>query len=77
MAELTTFTTTNRSIEMTFATATEAQNMDPDIETTTRRAMAFRHHATKENELGRLARQNLKDYQRISAAGCVRRTTHL
>ena len=70
MADLTTFTTTKRSIEMTFATATEAQHMDPDIEAATRRFMAFRRHATKENELGRTTRQNLKDYQRINAAGC-------
>ena len=70
MADVTTFTTTRRSLELTFAiAASERCDPDPDLEATCRRIIAFRRHATKANETGRLARRNLEDYCNAKAKG--------
>ena len=52
LADLTTFTTSRRSLEMTFdVAASEGQDPDPEIESVCRRVMCFRRNATKKMEL--------------------------
>ena len=68
MADVTTFTTARRSLELTLAMAAcEGKDPDPDVEAGCRRFAAFRQHATKNNETGRLARMNLRDYCEVKA----------
>ena len=49
--------------------ASEGCDPDPDIEASCRRIMAFRRHATKKNELGKMIMQNLADYCEANAKG--------
>ena len=70
MADLTTYTTARRSIELAFdVAANEDKDPDPDVEASCRRVMAFRRHATKENETGKLCRMNMQDYCDMRAKG--------
>ena len=70
MADVTTYTTSRRSLELAFAVAaSEGWDPDPDVEAGCRRFTAFRRHATKDNETGRFARMNLEDYCNAKAKG--------
>ena len=72
MADLTAYTTSRRSLEMTFdVAASEGQDPDPDIESVCRRVMCFRRNATKVNETGRLTMENLNLYCEAGARGTV------
>ena len=62
IADLLTFSTTRRSVDLTYAMASYGKDVDPDVEIASRRAMTFRRMMHKQNDTSRKMKKVIAMY---------------
>ena len=68
-----TYVTNRRSVDLTFSTATQGNDVDPDITVVCRRAAAVRRARAKDKEAKRLMTEILQKYEQRKEPGFRRK----